>query len=176
MYAIYSLFIHLLMDTEVASISIVNNVAMIIVVYISFWISIFLSFKYIPTSGNAASYHDSIFSHLRHLQTVSKVVAPTYIPINSILLFSCSVMSNSLQRITVHQASCPSLFPRVCSDSHPLGQWCHPTFAFSIVFFSSCPQSFPVSGSFLISWLFTSGGQSIGVSVSASALPMNIQG
>ena len=97
MYTMYSLLIQLLMDTEVASIPTVNTIAQIIVVYISFWIGIFLFFKYIPTSGNAASYHGSIFSHLRHLQTVSKFVAPIYIPINSILLFSRSVMSDSLQ-------------------------------------------------------------------------------
>ena len=54
-------------------------------------------------------------------------------------------------------------------------QWCHPTISFSVVPFSSCLQSFPVSGSFLISQFFTSGGQSVGVSASTSVLPMNIQ-
>ena len=61
------------------------------------------------------------------------------------------------------------------SNSCPLSQWCHPTMSSSVVPFS-CPQSFPASGSFPMSQLFTSGGQSIGASASASVLPMNIQG
>ena len=68
---------------------------------------------------------------------------------------------------------CPSSTPRVYSDSYPLNQWCHPTISSSVVPFSSCLQSFPESGSFPMSQLFTSGGQSIGAS--ASVLPMNIQ-
>ena len=68
------------------------------------------------------------------------------------------------------------LSPRVCSDSCPLSRWCHPTISGSAASFSSCPQTFPASGSFPMSRLFTSGGQSIGVSTSASVLPMNIQG
>ena len=66
--------------------------------------------------------------------------------------------------------------PRVCSNSCPLNWWCHPTISSSVSPFSSCPQSFPASGSFLMSRLFTSGDQSIGVSASASVFPMNIQG
>ena len=69
---------------------------------------------------------------------------------------------------------CPSLFPRACWNSCPLSQWCHPTISSSVIRFSSCLQSFPVSGSFPVSQLFASGGQSIGASVSASVLPMNI--
>ena len=73
----------------------------------------------------------------------------------------------------------PSGFPvlhylRVCSNSCPLSQWCHPTISSSVTCFSSCPQSFPASWSFPRSWLFASSGQSIGTSV--SVLPMNIQG
>ena len=71
---------------------------------------------------------------------------------------------------------CPSPSPRVCSDSCLLSQWCHPTISSSVVSFSSCLQSFPALGSFLMSQLFVSGGQSIGASASASVLPMNIQG
>ena len=69
----------------------------------------------------------------------------------------------------------PSLSTRVCANSCPLSQWCHLTISSSVTPFSSCPQSFPASGSFPMSWLFASGGQSIGASVSASVLPMNIQ-
>ena len=76
----------------------------------------------------------------------------------------------------VHQASCPSLSHRVCSNSCSLSQWCHPTISSSTTPFSSCPQSFPTSQSFPVSQLFISGGQSIGVSASALVLPINIQG
>ena len=71
---------------------------------------------------------------------------------------------------------CPSPPPRAHSNSCPLSQWCHPTIPSSIVPFSSCPQSFPASGSFPVSTLFGSGGRSIGVSASASVLPISIQG
>ena len=71
---------------------------------------------------------------------------------------------------------CPSLSPRVCSNSCPLSQWRHRTISSSVTPFSSCPQSFPISGSFPMSWLSISGGQSIGVSASTSVIPMNIQG
>ena len=70
---------------------------------------------------------------------------------------------------------CPSPTPRVHSNSSPLSQWCHPTILSSVVPFSSCLQSFPASGSFQMSQLFTSGGQSIGGSASTSVLPMNSQ-
>ena len=71
---------------------------------------------------------------------------------------------------------CLSLSPRVCSNSWPLIQWCHPTIFTSGALFSSCPRSFLASGAFPMSWLFVSGGQSIGASASASVLPMYIQG
>ena len=71
---------------------------------------------------------------------------------------------------------CPSLSPGVFSDSCPLSQWCHPTISSYVLHFFSCPQSFPASGSFSVIQLFTSGGQSIGASASASVLPMDSQG
>ena len=71
---------------------------------------------------------------------------------------------------------CPSPTPGVYSNSCPLSRWCHPTISSSVIPFSSCPQSLPASGSFPMSQFFASGGQSIGVSSSASVLPMNIQG
>ena len=67
------------------------------------------------------------------------------------------------------------LSPRVCSNSPPLSLWCHLTISFSIAPFSSFSQSFPASGAFQMSQVFTSGGQSIGASASASVLPRNIQ-
>ena len=69
---------------------------------------------------------------------------------------------------------CPSPSPRACSNSRPVSRWWNPTISSSVVPFSSCPQSFPASGSFPMIWLFTLGGQNIGTS--ASVLPMNIQG
>ena len=75
-----------------------------------------------------------------------------------------------------HQASLsPSLSPRVCSNSCPLSQWCYLTISFSVAPFS-CPQPFPASESFPMSWLFGSGGQSIEASTSVSVLPMSIHG
>ena len=70
---------------------------------------------------------------------------------------------------------CPSTIPRVYSNSCPFSWWCHPTISSSVVPFSSCPQSFPAARSFQMSQFFASGGQSIGISASASVLPMNIQ-
>ena len=86
-------------------------------------------------------------------------------------------MSDSLQPHALQHARLPYPLPtpRAYSNSCPLSQWCHPTISSSVVPFSSCLQSFPASGSFPMSQLFTSGGQRIGVSVSASVLPMNIQ-
>ena len=91
--------------------------------------------------------------------------------------FSCSIVSDSLRPHGLQHARlpCPSPSPRACSNSCPLSQWCHPTISSSVDPFSSCLQSFPASGSFQMSQLFTSGGQSIGVSASASVLPVNIQ-
>ena len=88
--------------------------------------------------------------------------------------FSCSVGCNSLWPHELQHArpSCPSPTPRVYPNSCPLSWWCHPTISSSVVPFS-CPQSFPAPGSFQMSQLFASGGQSIGVST--SVLPMNIQ-
>ena len=91
--------------------------------------------------------------------------------------FSCSVVSDFLRPHELQHARppCPSPTPRVHSDSCPLSQWCHPAISSSIIPFSSHRQSFPASGSFIISQSFASDGQSIGASASASVLPMTIQ-
>ena len=91
--------------------------------------------------------------------------------------FSHSDMSNSLwpHRLQHVRPSCPSLTPRVYSDSCPSSQWCHPTISSSVVPFSFCSQSLPASESFPMSQLFAWAGQSIGVSALASILPMNTQ-
>ena len=91
--------------------------------------------------------------------------------------FSHSVMSDSLWPQEPQQARPPgpSPTPGVHPNPWPLNQWCHPTISSSVIPFSSCPQSFPASGSFQMSQLFISGGESIGVSASTSVLPMNTQ-
>ena len=91
--------------------------------------------------------------------------------------FSRSVMSDSLRSHGLQHARlpCPSPIPGACSNSCPLSQWCHPTISSTVVPLSPRLQSFLSSGSFPRSQFFTSGGQDIGVSTSASVLPMNIQ-
>ena len=92
--------------------------------------------------------------------------------------FSCSVVSDSLWPHESQHARppCPSPSPGVHSDSRPSSQWYHPAISSSVVPFSSCPQSLPASKSFPMSQLFAWGGQSTGVSASASVLPKNTQG
>ena len=92
-----------------------------------------------------------------------------------LLLFSCSVISDSLQLHGLQhiRLPCPLLSPRVYLDSCPLSQRYHPTISSSVIPFTSCLQSFPASESFPVSWLFTLSAQSIGAS--ASVLPINIQ-
>ena len=89
--------------------------------------------------------------------------------------FSRSVVSDSLQPHEPQHARppCPSPTPGIYTNSCPLSQWCHPAISSSVFPFSSCPQILPASGSFPMSQLFTWGGQSTGVSASASVLPMN---
>ena len=96
---------------------------------------------------------------------------------SSLVQFGRSIESDSLQPHGLQHARPPYLSPTsgVYSNSCPLSRWCHPTISSSIIPFSSCPQSFPASGSFPVSSLFTSGGQSIGFLASASVLPMNTQ-
>ena len=91
--------------------------------------------------------------------------------------FSRSVVSDSLQPCESQHARppCPSPTPGVYPNSCPSSQWCHPAISSSVAPFSSCPQSLPASGSFPMNQLFTWGGQSTGVSASASVLPMNTQ-
>ena len=91
--------------------------------------------------------------------------------------FSHSVVFDSFQPHELQHARppCPSPTPGVHSNSSPSSRWCHPAISSSVVPFSSCPQSLPASESFPMSQLFAWGGQSIGVSASASVLPMNTQ-
>ena len=92
-------------------------------------------------------------------------------------LFIPRVVNNSLQPHGLQHARppCPSPSPQVCPSSCPFHWWCHPAMPSSDTLFSFCPQSFPASVTFPMSWLFTSGGQNTGASASASVLPMSIR-
>ena len=87
----------------------------------------------------------------------------------------CSITRLQPHGLQHTRLPCPSPSPRVCSNSRPLSRWCHPTILSSVVPFSFCPQFFATSGSFRMSQLFASGGQSIGALASVSVLQMNIQ-
>ena len=98
----------------------------------------------------------------------------------SLYYFFISSVAQSCQTLQPHglqhaRLPCPSPTPRVYSSSCPLTWWCHPTISSSVVPFSGCLWSFPASGSFQMNQFFESGGQSIGVSASASVPPMDIQ-
>ena len=100
-----------------------------------------------------------------------------YVYVFSSVQFSCSVVPESLWPHELQHARppCPLPSPRVYPNSCPLSQWCYPTISSSVISFSSCPQSFPTSGSFQMSQLLASGGQNTGVSALTSVLPMNTQ-
>ena len=112
----------------------------------------------------------------KHGMSFLFVSSTTFIPLRSDQI-SRSVMSDSLRphELQHTRPPCPSLIPGVYSNSCTLSQSCHPTISSAVIPFSCHLQSFPASGSFPMSQLFTSGGQSIGVSVSTSVLPMNIE-
>ena len=100
---------------------------------------------------------------------------PTVCGIISSVAQLCPTLCDPTDCSTTGFLSCPSPTPRASTNPCPLSQWCHPTISSSVVPFSSCPQSFPTSGSFPVSQLFASGGQSTGVSASISVFPMNTQ-
>ena len=123
------------------------------------------------------SLHRSSFSSQNRIQILT--INFTFKEMENLLSvqFNCSVVSDSLWSHGLQHARLPCLSPtpRVCSNSGPSSWWCHPPISSSVVPFSTCLQSFPASVSFQMSHLFTSGGQSIGVSASISVLPMNTQ-
>ena len=148
---------------------------------------------------NQSSFYKFVLtSHLTQMAILFPLLVPITLPLltlttlplthcivdhfsDILLLFSCSVMSDSLWVHWLQQARlpfprCPSPFPGTCSNSSPLSWSCDPTISSSVIPFSSCLQSFPASGSYLMRVLFASGGQSIGVSTSTSVLPMDISG
>ena len=118
------------------------------------------------------SMHGWKFNTMRN----NPMKSPSWITLSSVQ-FSHSVVSHSLWPNEQQHARppCPSPTPRVHPNPGPLSQWCHPTISSSVIPFTTGPQSFPASGSFPMSQLFTLGGQSTGASASASVLPTNIQ-
>ena len=124
--------------------------------------------------------HKSTNEAGRHPQGhyIVKILKPFHKRYFSSFQFIRSVVSDSLQPHEPQHARppCPSPTPGVHPNSCPLSRWCHPTISSSVIVpFYSCPQSFPASGSFQMSQLFASGGQSIGVSASVSVLSVNTQ-
>ena len=137
-------------------------------------------YKLVQSQQNSVNFRKGDEDVMEGMLVGSEVCGPVLKLLASLkysVQFSRSVMSDSLRPHEPQHARppCPSPTPGVYPDSYPLSQWCHPTISSSVVPFSSCPQSFPASGSFPLSQLFASGGQSIGVSASASVLPMNPQ-
>ena len=123
-----------------------------------------------------------IFCHLPHFLISLNVVRNQvfiylFIYFYCSVQFSCSVASDSLQPHEPQHTRppCPSTTPGIYSNSSPLSWWCHWTTSSSVILFSSHLQSFPASGSFQMSWFFSSGGQNIGVSASTSVIPMITQ-
>ena len=125
---------------------------------------VFLKYQGLETYLCTLAIRELFFSHLSFVNQFSQ--------------FSHSVMSDSLRPYGLQKARlpCPSPTPGAYSNSCSSSWWCHPTISASVIPFSSHLQSFPASGSFPISQLFASGSQNIGISASASVLPMNIQG
>ena len=125
------------------------------------------------------SFKTVIKFHNQEIDVSMTLIQSTYIThpsprFSSVESISC-VWLFATHELKHTRLSCPSPSPRACANSCPLSQWCHLTISSFVAPFSSCLQSFPASESFPTSQFFTSGGQSIGVSASASVLPMNIQ-
>ena len=122
-------------------------------------------------------YNGTVWASIYAFGDISQDYLHLCIREKSSVQFSCLVMSDSLRPHEPEHTRppCPPPTAGVYPNPCPLSQWCHPTISSSVIPFSSCPQSFPTYGSFQMSQLFASGGQSIGVSASASVLPMNTQ-
>ena len=140
--------------------------------------------KTIPSKHylDCRSVSKKIAAELKPLYFEESIILQQHIFTKIIYSFGCccsvAQLHPTLQPHRLHQARflCPSPSPEACSNLRPLSRWCHPTISSSVITYSCCLQSFSASGSFPRSQFFASGGQSIGLSVSASVLPMNIQG
>ena len=139
----------------------------------SLWVCSFLFLLFYFCSSDLIILISGLFSHILSSACSNLLLKSS----SDSIQFSRSVMSDSLRPHEPQHARppCPSPTPGAYSNSCLLSQWCHPTISSSVIPFYSRLQSFPASGSFPISPFFASGGQSIGVSASASVLPMNTQ-
>ena len=139
---------------------------------------IFLSSKITADDDSSHKIKRRLLLGGRAMTNLNSLLKRRHITALTKVQFSCSVVSDSLWPHGLQHARppCPSPTPRVYSNSCPLNPWCHQTISSSVIPFSSFLLSFPASGSFPVSWLFESGGQSIGASASASVLPVSIQG
>ena len=137
---------------------------------------LFLTLKKVFSKWNREdNYVREEFGNWRMLEVVLTKFLDTELQLLLLLLLSYQVVSGSLRSQGLQHARLPSPTPRAFSNSCLSSQWCHKTISSSVIPFSSCLQPFPASRSFPVSQFFTSGGQNIGVSASASVLPMNIQ-
>ena len=125
---------------------------------------------YIPLHNTVGSLFWLIFTNVNFTISIFLIVICPLSRFLNVFLFSCKVMSNSLQshELQYTRLPCPSLSFRVCSSSCPLGWWCHPNISWSVTLFFSCPQSLPASESFWMNWLFTYGGQILELSFNIS--------
>ena len=141
----------------------------------------YIIFKTSKRLNSIYTFHHFLFSIIKLLKNFANPCMQLYLFYFSGCLssvqFSHSVVSDSLRPHELQHARppCPSPTPGVYSNSCPSSQWCHPAISSSVIPFFSCPQSLPASRSFPMSQLFAWGGQSIGVSASASVLPMSTQ-
>ena len=149
---------------------------------ISFIILFALNFVYLVgflklSEGNKYKEFITLFRFLHNLRKKTQGFVRIMFHIITKVQYIRSVVYDSLQpcRLQHPRLPCPSLTPTAYSNSCPSSRWCHPTISSSVIPFSSWLQSFPASGSFLMSQFFASDGQSVGASVSASILSMNIQ-
>ena len=123
--------------------------------------------------GHGGEFWETVLHWRRKWETTSAFLLwEPHEQFSSVTLSCPTLQPHELQHA---RPPCPSPTPGVYLNLCPLSRWCHPTISSSVVPFSSCPQSFPASGSFQMSQRFASGGQSIGVSASTSVLPMNTQ-
>ena len=138
----------------------------------------FIALPFTDTDFDGSMY-SCCFRHsgIAHFKATTMQCSLHCIPFICTVQFSCLVVSDSLwpHELQHGRSPCPSPTPGVHPNPCPLNWWCHPTISSSVIPFSSCPQSLLASGSFPVSQVFASGGQSIGVSASTSVLPMNTQ-
>ena len=176
-YSTFAYPFNLLMDTSCLHILAVVNNTVKNMVYKYLFETAFNSFGYVYPEVKLLDHMVILILKIFWAMLFSTMTVLFYIHIRS-MLFICSVVSNSLRPHGLQHARlpCPSQSPGVCSNSCLLSWLWHPTILSSVTLFSSCPHSFPASGSFPVSQLFISGGQTIGVSASASVFHMNIKG